>query len=35
MEAQRNPFYEQFADFTVDNNGSPEDTAAAILEALK
>ena len=35
MEAQRNPFYEQFADLTVDNNGSTEDTAAAILEALK
>lgn len=35
MEAIRNPLYEQFADFTVDNNGHPEDTANAILEALK
>jgi shikimate dehydrogenase len=35
MEALRNPLYEQFADLTVDNNGSPQDTADAILEALK
>ena len=35
MEAIRNPLYEQFADLTVDNNGSPQDTAEAILEALK
>ena len=35
MEAVRNPYYEQFADITVDNNGCPQDTADAILEALK
>ena len=35
MEAVRNPYYEQFADITVDNNGCPQDTVDAILEALK
>ena len=31
MYARRAPMYEAFADFTVDNNGRPEDTAAQIL----
>ena len=35
MQAIRNPLYEQFADLTVDNNGCPQNTADAILEALK
>ncbi len=30
----RRPLYRAFADVTVDNNGSPEDTVRAILEAL-
>ena len=34
MEAVRNPYYEQFADITVDNNGCPQDTVTAILETL-
>jgi Shikimate kinase len=31
----RKPMYERFADFTVDNNGTAEETADAILEVLK
>lgn len=32
--ARRRPVYEQFADFAVDNNGSPEDTAEEIIRRL-
>lgn len=31
----RKPMYEAFADFTVDNNGTPEDTVNAILTCLE
>ncbi len=34
MYARRLPLYEAFADITVDNNGRPEETVAAILRAL-
>ena len=34
MYAVRKPLYESFADFTVDNNGTPEQTVDAILEVL-
>lgn len=32
---QRKPLYERFADLAVDNNGSPEDTAEAIIQRLR
>ncbi len=35
MAAVRNPMYERFADITVDNNGTPEETVQEILEALR
>lgn len=35
MYRLRKPLYEAFADFTVDNNGSPEDTVTAILACLE
>ena len=34
MAAVRNPLYKRFADFTVENSGTPEDTVNAILEVL-
>ena len=35
MAAIRNPMYDRFADVTVDNNGTPEETVQEILEALR
>lgn len=35
MYEARRPLYEAFADFTVDNNGSPENTVTAILKNLE
>lgn len=35
MYAAREPLYERFADFSVENAGSPEETVDAILEVLK
>lgn len=35
MYAKRKPLYEAFADHAIDNNGSPEDTVAAILDMLE
>ncbi len=35
MYAVREPLYVRFADFTVDNTGTPEETVDAILEVLK
>ena len=35
MYAFRKPMYEAFADHTIDNNGSPEDTVAQILSTLE
>jgi len=35
LYAYRKPFYERFADYIVDNNGSIDDTVSAILEVLK
>ena len=35
MYAVREPLYARFADFTVDNTGTPEETVDAILEVLK
>lgn len=35
MYAVREPLYAHFADFTVDNTGTPEETVDAILEVLK
>ena len=35
MYAVREPLYASFADFTVDNTGTPEETVDAILEVLK
>lgn len=35
MYQARRPLYEAFADFTVDNNGTPEDTVKAILACLE
>ena len=32
MEAERAPFYERFRDVSVQNDGTPEETAAAILD---
>ena len=34
MYARRAPLYEAFADLTVENTGTPEETARAVLEAL-
>ena len=33
--AKRKPLYERFADITVDNNGTPEESTRAILDALE
>ena len=35
MAAVRNPLYERFADFTVSNDGAPEETVRNILEVLR
>ncbi len=35
MYARREPLYEAFADFPIDNNGSPEDTVRAIVSHLE
>ena len=35
MYAVRKPLYERFADLTVDNSGTPEETVDAILEVLR
>lgn len=35
MYAGRKPFYEDFSDLVVDNNGTPEETIAAILSLLE
>lgn len=35
MAAVRNPMYERFADVSVSNDGTPEETIQAILEVLK
>lgn len=35
MFAVRDPLYERFADYTVDNNGEPEQTVQTILEVLQ
>ena len=35
LYAVRKPLYEAFADHTIDNNGSPEQTIAAILSLLE
>ena len=35
MAQVRNPFYEQFADLSIANNNTPEETVNAILEALR
>lgn len=35
MYAQREPLYAAFADFRIDNNGSPEDTVRAIVSHLE
>ncbi len=35
MYAARQPLYQRFADFAVDNTGTPEATAEAILEVLR
>ena len=35
MSAERNPMYERFADVTVSNDGSPEETIRAILEVIQ
>jgi shikimate dehydrogenase len=35
MEAVRGPLYRRFADFTVSNDGSADETVRAILEKLK
>lgn len=35
MYQTRRPLYEAYADFTVDNNGTPEDTVKAILACLE
>ena len=35
MYAARQPLYQRFADFAVDNTGTPEETADAILEVLR
>ena len=34
LYAQREPLYRQFADYCIDNNGTPENTVSAIKEAL-
>jgi shikimate kinase len=35
MFAVRDPLYDRFADYTIDNNGDPEETVHTILEVLK
>jgi hypothetical protein len=35
MAAAREPLYVRFADATVSNDGTPEETLQAILEVLK
>ena len=35
MFAVRDPLYDRFTDYTIDNNGDPEDTVHTILEVLK
>lgn len=35
MEKVRLPLYQKYADFSVDNNGTPEETARKILEEIK
>ncbi|MBQ8621071.1 MAG: shikimate kinase [Oscillospiraceae bacterium] len=35
MYAERKPMYEAFADFSIDNNASPEDTVSTILAQLE
>ena len=35
MYAIRQPMYQRFADYVIDNNGTPEDAVNAILEVLK
>ena len=35
MFAVRDPLYERFADYTIDNNGEPEQTVQTILEVLQ
>lgn len=35
MARRRNPLYARFADYTVENNGKPEDTVREILEVLQ
>ena len=35
MAQEREPFYSRFADLTVSNNGTPEETAETVLEALR
>lgn len=35
MYRQRKPMYEAFADYAIDNSGSPEETAAAIIACLE
>ena len=35
MYAARQPLYARFADFTVENSGTPEETVNAVLEVLK
>ena len=35
MYATRQPLYQRFADFAVENTGTPEETADAILEVLR
>ena len=35
MAAAREPFYARFADVTVSNDGTPEETVQEILEVLK
>ena len=35
MFAVRDPLYNRFADYTIDNNGDPEETVHTILEVLK
>ena len=35
LYARRRPLYERFADFTVDNDGAPEETVEAILNILR
>jgi shikimate kinase len=35
MYAVRRPLYARFADFSVENTGTPEETVDAIMEVLK